>query len=189
MPTQAQRLVQRFKESTEVDFNNDWKLITLFIGGNDLCRYGNDKALHSPQRYIDEIRAGIDILYKEMPRTLVNLVSSIDSAQVKNLNIGLVCTVLHKFLCKTAAFPESDEFEKELNAVFEQYSNYTNNLIRPGKWDGRDDFTVVVQPMFQEFKIIYTESGEPDLSYFAPDCFHFSAKGHGNLEFFYTISF
>ena len=88
MPTQAQRLVQRFKESKVVDFNKDWKLITLFIGGNDLCRYGNNKELHSPQRYIDEIAQALDILYKEMPRTMVNLVSSIDSALVKELNIG-----------------------------------------------------------------------------------------------------
>ena len=26
-----------------VDVDNDWKLITLWIGGNDLCRYCNDK--------------------------------------------------------------------------------------------------------------------------------------------------
>ena len=89
MPTQAARLIKRFQESKEIDYLNDWKLITLFIGGNDLCRYGSNKELHSPQRYIDEIAAGIDILYKELPRTFVNLVSSIDSTQVKDLNIGM----------------------------------------------------------------------------------------------------
>ena len=26
-----------------VDFENDWKLVTLFIGGNDLCQYCNDR--------------------------------------------------------------------------------------------------------------------------------------------------
>ena len=88
IPTQAARLVQRFRESKEIDFENDWKLVTIFIGGNDLCRYGTNKELHSPQRYIDEIKQGIDILYKELPRTFVNLVSSIDSTQVKDLNIG-----------------------------------------------------------------------------------------------------
>ena len=88
MPTQAARLVQRLKESKDIDFQNDWKLVTIFIGGNDLCRYGTNKDLHSPQRYIDEIKQGIDILYKELPRTFVNLVSSIDSTQVKDLNIG-----------------------------------------------------------------------------------------------------
>jgi len=97
------------------------------------------------------------------------------------LTKGLVCTALHKFLCDTAAFPESPAFEDELKQVFAQYSNYTNNIVTPGNWDGRDDFAVVVQPMFQEFKILYTPDGQVDLSYFAPDCFHFSAKGHGML--------
>ncbi len=88
MPIQATRLVQRLKEDKQIDFQNDWKLVTIFIGGNDLCRYGGNKELHSPQRYIDEIEQAIDILYKELPRTFVNLVSSIDSTQVKDLNIG-----------------------------------------------------------------------------------------------------
>ena len=88
MPTQAARLVQRFRESKDIDFDNDWKLITIFIGGNDLCRYAKDKELHSPQRYIDEIAAAIDLLYKELPRAFINLASSIDASQVKDLNIG-----------------------------------------------------------------------------------------------------
>ena len=88
MPIQAARLVQRFKDDKVIDFQNDWKLVTIFIGGNDLCRYGGNKELHSPQRYIDEIKQSLDILYKELPRTFVNLVSSIDSTQVKDLNIG-----------------------------------------------------------------------------------------------------
>lgn len=27
----------------EVDFEKDWKLVTLFIGGNDLCQYCHDR--------------------------------------------------------------------------------------------------------------------------------------------------
>lgn len=43
MPAQANLLVERMKTEPEVDFENDWKLITLFIGGNDLCDYCDDK--------------------------------------------------------------------------------------------------------------------------------------------------
>ena len=39
MEAQAQLLVERMKSEPGVDFENDWKLITLFIGGNDLCDY------------------------------------------------------------------------------------------------------------------------------------------------------
>lgn len=37
-PYQADQLIQRFKDD-RIDYNNDWKLITLFVGGNDLCQY------------------------------------------------------------------------------------------------------------------------------------------------------
>lgn len=43
MPAQANLLVERMKTEPGVDFENDWKLITLFIGGNDLCDYCDDK--------------------------------------------------------------------------------------------------------------------------------------------------
>lgn len=42
MPGQARLLVQRMKEDTEIDMDNDWKIITVFIGGNDLCDYCGD---------------------------------------------------------------------------------------------------------------------------------------------------
>ena len=90
--------------------------------------------------------------------------------------------MVHKFVCKEAAFP-SPAYEKELEEVYAQYVNFTNNVVEQGRWEGREDFTVVLQPMFEEFKVPYKTSGEPDLSYFAPDCFHLSAKGHSMLLF------
>ena len=43
MPGQARNLVAKMKASSDVDMDHDWKLVTLFIGGNDLCQYcGNE---------------------------------------------------------------------------------------------------------------------------------------------------
>lgn len=166
------------KESKEVDFNNDWKLITLFIGGNDLCRYNKDKVLHGPDAYINDIVTAIDTLYNEVPRVFVNLVAVLDAGQVRELNKGLVCSVMHRLVCKEAAYPSSPDYTKELKAVYDQYINFTNNINTLNRWEKREDFTVVVQPMFEEFKLPYLPDGEPDLSLFAPDCFHLSSKGH-----------
>merc|ERR1712110_1156756 len=38
--------------------------------------------------------------------------------------------------------------------------------------------SVILQPFMANTPIPLDESGEIDYSYFAPDCFHFSAKGH-----------
>ena len=39
MPMQARDLVEKMKASSNVDMDHDWKMVTLFIGGNDLCGY------------------------------------------------------------------------------------------------------------------------------------------------------
>jgi len=48
-----------------VDFENDWKLVTIFIGGNDLCalKRDDDASPHSYERFI---REGLDILHKQV---------------------------------------------------------------------------------------------------------------------------
>ena len=42
MRQQAENLIEKLldnnKTEGDIDFNNDWKVVSLFIGGNDLCR-------------------------------------------------------------------------------------------------------------------------------------------------------
>ena len=44
MPGQARTIVDRMKADKNINFDEDWKVITLFVGGNDLCDYcGSEK--------------------------------------------------------------------------------------------------------------------------------------------------
>lgn len=36
---QARDLVNRMKTSDKIDYQNDWKLVNIFFGGNDACQY------------------------------------------------------------------------------------------------------------------------------------------------------
>ena len=48
-----------------------------------------------------------------------------------------------------------------------------------GKYDIKDDFTVVVHPFMTKMSPPLTSTGDDvDYTYFSPDCFHFSTKGH-----------
>ena len=133
MPEQAQRLVDRIRQSKQVNFENDWKMITLFIGGNDLCDYCKDTELHSPDRYIADIRDALDILYNNLPRTFVNLVTVLRVSEVQQLNLNIVCNSLHTMVCPCASYPESADAEKELIEVQSQYQNLIEDLVNTGK--------------------------------------------------------
>jgi len=176
---QAQILHERFKSNKYWDMENDWKIITLFGGGNDLCVFCNpgEENKHTPDSYTKYIADALHYLHQHFPRTFVNLVLVLDVRGVKLLNEGgPVCTLLHKKTCPCAAFPTIDQ-EKTLANWTTAYQELLVNLVNSGIYDTREDFTVVVQPFMAKTPIPYKDH-EIDYSYFAPDCFHFSGKGH-----------
>ena len=43
MGEQAEDLIDKMRQDERIDWDNDWKLATLLIGGNDLCEYCNNR--------------------------------------------------------------------------------------------------------------------------------------------------
>ena len=78
MLDQAQDLVNRMKESKEIDFKNSWKLITFFIGGNDLCKSCKEEDRFTPNNYIDNLRKTLDYFKENLPKAFINLVLTLD---------------------------------------------------------------------------------------------------------------
>jgi phospholipase B1 len=181
MPDQARLLLERIKSGKFCDWENDWKVITFFVGGNDLCSFCEPKedGLHSPEQYMGYVRDTLDILYNaSLPRTFINLVPVLDVRGVKDLNSGgPVCELLHKRTCNCAAFP-TDNISRILDDYVPQYQQILVDLINTKRYDVREDFTVVVQPFLTKTQLPRLENHDIDFSYFAPDCFHFSGKGH-----------
>uniref|UniRef100_A0A1I8JHV6 Triacylglycerol lipase n=1 Tax=Macrostomum lignano TaxID=282301 RepID=A0A1I8JHV6_9PLAT len=179
MPGQAKELVRRLQSDSNVNFNKDWKLITLFIGGNDVCDYCKDKNEFSADNYIRYIREALDYLHANVPRAFVNVAEVLDVSLVKDLKDGSsICRVLQgSFLCKCGAMPENEAEEREIQAIIGEYQARLRQLVDSGRYDTREDFTVVTQPFFRNSKPPKI-NGKYDQSYFAPDCFHFSRKGH-----------
>ena len=73
------------KEDPNIDFEQDWKVVTIWIGGNDLCavcRSESNQIRYSPTNYVNHLRDSLSILQSGMPRVLVNLVSILNVAQL-----------------------------------------------------------------------------------------------------------
>ncbi|XP_070578250.1 phospholipase B1, membrane-associated-like [Ptychodera flava] len=178
METHANWLIERLQEH-ETDYENDWKMVTLFIGGNDLCAWCRDKDKYKPETYIDNIRKALDVLHDELPKTFVNLISVIQVIEINKMD-DLLCNIIHQVVCPCAKLSGNNTDEvSELVDVMREYQRLTRELVDSGRYDTRDDFTVVVQPFLEHTGMPWNEEiGGWDDSMMAPDCFHFSELGH-----------
>ncbi|XP_028634820.1 phospholipase B1, membrane-associated [Grammomys surdaster] len=182
LAAQAERLVNLMKADKTINFQEDWKIITVFIGGNDLCSACNDIARFSPENFRDNIKRALDILHAEVPRTFVNMVKVMEITPLRELfnEPSVSCPrIILRQLCPCVL--NLGENSTELASLVErnrQYQKETEELIKSGQYDTRNDFTVVVQPFFENVAMPRTPAGLPDSSFFAPDCFHFNVKTH-----------
>ena len=81
LPKQAKRLIQLMRQDQKVNYAYDWKMVTIMIGGNDVCSNicsslsnKKDPRDASPAGFIRNIQRTLDILKLDLPRTFVNLV-------------------------------------------------------------------------------------------------------------------
>ena len=71
----------------------------------------------------------------------------------------------------------------QLREILTLYLRGIEKLLAGGRYNKRNDFTVVLQPFLIQLNLPTSSPrpggrSQPDLGYFAPDCFHFSQKLH-----------
>lgn len=182
MPEQAMTLIDRMLNDTTIDYENDWKVITILVGGNDLCGYCGNNDDNAPEMYTMRFRQTLDLLKKHVPRAFVNVKAMLDTSVVYNMTDDTGwCDFMHEQFCDCVMHEDS---RGEMREVQLGYWYGLKSLIDGGRYDTDDDFTVVLQPHLRDqlpFKD--PETGDYDLSYVSPDCFHPSLKAHQGFAF------
>ncbi|GAB1289515.1 Phospholipase B1, membrane-associated [Apodemus speciosus] len=89
---------------------------------------------------------------------------------------------LYSVLCNCVLTPGEDSHElARLKAFTKSYQSSILQLVESGRYDTREDFSVVLQPFLLNTKLPVLENGNPDTSFFAPDCIHPNQKFHSQL--------
>ncbi|XP_063078262.1 phospholipase B1, membrane-associated-like [Engraulis encrasicolus] len=183
IPGQVSSLIQAMKNSKKVNYTEDWKLVTLFVGVNDLCHYCKDQDNLSSKNFTEHITASLDLLYAEVPRILVNILEVPQIDLLRKINKGtLTCGLIPREKCPCAVLPQDQSPAlMELKRVNAEYQAALEQLVSGGRYEEREDFAVVLQPFLQHAAVPLVNEGQPDLSYFALDCVHLSEKSHSEM--------
>jgi hypothetical protein len=92
----------------------DRQLISIWIGGNDLCSDGT-----SPESYETELRAAIDFIGQNIPRTFVNMIQVIDVGSLYDIDAGSIgCNLVRPAAC---GLPNSASGRAETTARAQGY--------------------------------------------------------------------
>jgi len=175
IPPQIQYLISTLKSAEyagTVDFNNDWKLLTLLIGANNLCICCHNDSRGTPQYYETQLRSILTTIQQSIPRTFVNVVTLFNISGVwyageqfeycRALWTGITtgeCPCLLKY--GDAERQTMDDYAVAYGQVAAQVAAEFASKHDP-------NFTVVVQPGLSGYNISYM--GADFLSEL--DCFH-----------------
>ncbi|KAJ1522721.1 hypothetical protein ONE63_001881 [Megalurothrips usitatus] len=180
---QAVFLVKKMKKDPTIDFHKDWKMVTMLFGANDICSAQcYDREGTSAIQHGRKLRAALDYLHQHMPRTFVNLVPVIDPSVSVRVKRSFMCRVLHRFFCQCFHLDGNADEMDIITGLVRDFQRAERQLVESGRYDTREDFTVVIQPFMKLFNAPLDRAlwGTEviDISYVTYDCFHFSQKGH-----------
>ena len=148
LPGQALDLVQKLQSHSEVDIQNDWKLLNIFIGGNDVCGYCKNPAGNTPDDFAGNISKAVQIIKDHVPRVLVNVVTMLHLEMVRSIDRDeFFCQALHVDECHCES--DTNFTNDQISKVCQDMQAVEKQIESSGAFEA-DDFTFVTQPFFNE---------------------------------------
>ncbi|KAI8141512.1 hypothetical protein BJV82DRAFT_618042 [Fennellomyces sp. T-0311] len=174
-------LIPRMQKTKGIDFQHDWKIITINIGSNDQCGACGLRASDmTPEKYAENVKYAIERIRKSVPRVIVNLVGNFKVSQVytfgKEADASGYCSAFlgvlntQKLLC--GCFNGPDDNRRKMDELAEGYNLKLEQIYDQYKEKQSKDFAVIYQPANIDI------SSFPTAGINNVDCFHPSIHTH-----------
>ncbi|KAI8852901.1 hypothetical protein BC829DRAFT_384057 [Chytridium lagenaria] len=184
---QLDYVIHRMNTAPEIDFENDFKILNIFIGSNDVCAGCStiaNRTFLSPDVYEAEMRYLLEDIRRRVPRVIVNILMQFNVSQVWDItnkdpwcNLVRSSARVHFLPGEAGAIMRNrmdllvQEYNKRLELIRIDYSP-RNSIFPPRTPD--PSFAVLVDPLFSGVQIRGW-----NLSYLSDiDCFHPSTQSH-----------
>ncbi|XP_053658229.1 phospholipase B1, membrane-associated-like [Anopheles marshallii] len=183
IPYMARAMVQRIRNDPRVNWKRDWKLVTIAIGGNDICSFVCTMRYPEqlPAKHRLRLQRTLRYLRDNMPRTFVNVVSVPSVSKVVMLQQKpFACQSLHHGECSCwigKLYNQSETSRKRWGRIQDAYIKVEKEIAESKEFQGLDEFAVVYQPWSLNVSM-KTNEKEIDYSLLSYDCFHMSQKGN-----------
>lgn len=180
--TQVNYLVAQINKHPDMDVANDWKVLTIMIGANDLCAsctFGLDYL--SADDYQNNLMATLERVRAALPRTFVNLVGGFNISQAYDLSQKASrCANITRPMfiqCDCLFQPQNGAIRETIDAAITQFNERAQNVAAYYQRKAYNDFAVVFQPFATNTHI----SDLPTNFLSRLDCFHPSRTGQGAM--------
>jgi len=168
----------------QIDFYNDWKLLTIFIGANNLCSACEGRDSSTPKYFGDHLRQVLTDIEAKIPRVFVNLVTIFNISGVYYAGKDYWYCETVWYIVKHECYCVETGKKSDLDAMDTngwQFNQISADLAKEFAGHNNPNFTVVAQPGLSGLDI--PKFGEAYLSEL--DCFHPSLCA--NQAFTYQI--
>eukprot|EP01028_Stygiella_incarcerata_P000926 TRINITY_DN1144_c2_g1_i2.p1 TRINITY_DN1144_c2_g1~~TRINITY_DN1144_c2_g1_i2.p1 ORF type:complete len:305 (+),score=67.02 TRINITY_DN1144_c2_g1_i2:115-1029(+) len=97
--SQVDCLVEEMHKDSEIDFENDWKMITVLIGANNLCECCWGHYNTTPAGFGEQWSELVEKIYNDIPHVVVNVLALFNTSQVYRLDGDREhCKLVHELL-------------------------------------------------------------------------------------------
>jgi phospholipase B1 len=146
-------LYEQLTKNPKVNLKEDWKLLTILIGYNDLCLGCSDDVPYlTADDFESNLRDILEEVHSKIPRVFVNLVQLFNLSMVyeKSKNIPH-CKDIHRILpieclCIFADGEIGDKLRRDVDELGSQYNKRLRKVAAEFRGRGYSDFSVVAQP-------------------------------------------